>query len=96
MSLPLDEGSPGGGSGAFTGGPGGGADGEFRIAGADCCATAAQLSRSSWEPGAPVAYLATGRGFADALAAGPARRRTRRAAAADPTRASCPALSGKS
>ncbi len=43
-----------------------------RLAGADRYATAAAISRSSFGPGVPVAYVASGAGFADALAAGPA------------------------
>ena len=43
-----------------------------RIAGPDRYATAAAVSRSSYEPGAAVAYVATGTNFPDALAAGAA------------------------
>lgn len=43
-----------------------------RLAGDDRYATAAAISAASFKPGAPVAYLATGATFADALAAGPA------------------------
>jgi len=40
--------------------------------GTDRYATAAALSAATFAPNVPVAYIATGRGFADALAAGPA------------------------
>lgn len=40
-----------------------------RIGGADRYATAADLSRASFSPGVPLVFLATGLGFADALAA---------------------------
>ena len=43
-----------------------------RIAGSDRFATAAAVSRSRFAPGVPVAYVATGDNFPDALAAGPA------------------------
>ncbi len=43
-----------------------------RLAGADRYATAATVSAASYAAGVPVAYLATGALFADALAAGPA------------------------
>ncbi|HET8586679.1 MAG TPA: cell wall-binding repeat-containing protein, partial [Candidatus Limnocylindria bacterium] len=43
-----------------------------RLAGADRYATAAAISAASYEPGVPVAYLATGLDFPDALVAGPA------------------------
>jgi putative cell wall-binding protein len=43
-----------------------------RIAGADRYATAAAVSRAHFGPGAPVAYVATGTNFPDALAGGPA------------------------
>jgi len=43
-----------------------------RIAGADRYATAAALSQSHFAAGAPVAYVATGVNFPDALAGGPA------------------------
>lgn len=42
-----------------------------RVAGADRYATAANLSAVSFAPGAPVAYLASGESFPDALAGGP-------------------------
>ncbi|MDQ2941177.1 MAG: S8 family serine peptidase [Chloroflexota bacterium] len=42
-----------------------------RIAGADRYATAANLSAVSFAPGAPVAYLASGESFPDALSGGP-------------------------
>jgi hypothetical protein len=44
------------------------AEGFSRIAGADRYATAAAISKATFPSGAPVAYLATGLGFADALA----------------------------
>jgi len=43
-----------------------------RLAGADRYATAAAVSASLFEPGVPVVFIATGRGFPDALAGGPA------------------------
>lgn len=43
-----------------------------RIAGVDRFDTAVAISKSSYASGAPVAYVTTGTGFADALAAGPA------------------------
>lgn len=43
-----------------------------RRSGFDRYATAAALSAASFAPNVPVAYISTGRGFADALAAGPA------------------------
>ena len=43
-----------------------------RIAGADRYATAAAVSAASYSPGVPVAYVATGGNFPDALAAGAA------------------------
>jgi len=43
-----------------------------RVAGEDRIATAAALSRASFEPGVPVAFVATPGSFADALSAGPA------------------------
>jgi len=43
-----------------------------RIAGADRYATAAAVSRAHFGPGVPVAYVATGTNFPDALAGGPA------------------------
>jgi putative cell wall-binding protein/uncharacterized protein YkwD len=47
-----------------------------RIAGADRYATAAALSAASFVPGVPIAYVATGSNFPDALAAGPAAAQT--------------------
>jgi putative cell wall-binding protein len=49
---------------------------QIRLAGADRYATAAAMSRSSFSPGVPVAYVATGSSFPDALAGGPAAART--------------------
>lgn len=46
-----------------------------RIAGSDRYATSAAVSRSHFGPDVPVAYVATGRNFPDALAAGPAAGR---------------------
>lgn len=46
-----------------------------RLAGADRYATAAAVSRASYAPGVPVAYVATGANFPDALAAGAAAAR---------------------
>ena len=43
-----------------------------RIAGADRYGTAAAVSRAHYGPDVPVAYVATGRNFPDALAGGPA------------------------
>ena len=43
-----------------------------RLAGPDRYATAAAISRAHFGPGAPVAYVASGRGFPDALSAGAA------------------------
>ena len=43
-----------------------------RLAGADRYETAAAVSRASFGPGVPAAFIATGRSFPDALAAGPA------------------------
>jgi putative cell wall-binding protein len=43
-----------------------------RIAGTNRYETAVELSRSAFEPGVPVAFVASGEGFADALAAGAA------------------------
>jgi len=43
-----------------------------RVAGNDRYGTAAQVSAESFNPGVPVAYVATGADFPDALAAGPA------------------------
>lgn len=48
---------------------------QIRIGGADRYATAAQLSALTNAPGVPLAYVATGTTFADALAAGPAAAR---------------------
>lgn len=45
---------------------------QLRLAGADRYATAAAVSAATFAPGVPVAYLATGGAFPDALAAGPA------------------------
>jgi len=45
---------------------------QARFAGADRYATAARVSSASYAPGVPVAYVATGSAFPDALAAGPA------------------------
>lgn len=42
------------------------------MAGEDRIATAAALSRASFDPGVPVAFVATAGSFADALSAGPA------------------------
>jgi putative cell wall-binding protein/uncharacterized protein YkwD len=47
-----------------------------RVAGADRYATAAALSAANYAPGVPVAYVATGASFPDALAAGPAAAHT--------------------
>lgn len=44
----------------------------LRLAGPDRFATAAAVSAHAFAPGVPVAYVATGLGYADALAAGPA------------------------
>jgi hypothetical protein len=46
-----------------------------RLAGADRYATAAAVSSSGFLPGVPVAYVATGANFPDALAAGPVAAR---------------------
>ena len=48
-----------------------------RLAGADRYATAAAVSRSAFAPGVPVAYVATGTSFPDALAGGVAAGRQR-------------------
>ncbi len=48
---------------------------QARYAGADRYATAARVSQATFAPGAPVAYVATGASFPDALAAGPAAAR---------------------
>ena len=42
-----------------------------RLAGSDRYETAAKISAATYRPGVPVAYVATGTGFSDALAAGP-------------------------
>ncbi|HEX6140805.1 MAG TPA: cell wall-binding repeat-containing protein [Candidatus Limnocylindria bacterium] len=47
-----------------------------RLAGADRYATAAAISAAGWGPGVPVAYLATGANFPDALSAGPLAARS--------------------
>ena len=49
---------------------------QVRLAGADRYQTAAAMSRSSFGSGVPVAYVATGSSFPDALAGGPAAART--------------------
>ncbi|HUF07110.1 MAG TPA: cell wall-binding repeat-containing protein [Candidatus Binatia bacterium] len=49
---------------------------QSRLAGADRYATAASVSASTFASGAPVAYVATGAAFPDALAAGPAAHRS--------------------
>src|SRR5918992_4504722 len=46
-----------------------------RLAGADRYATAAAVSAQRFAPGVSIAYVATGRGFADALAGGPGAAR---------------------
>ncbi|HYM52216.1 MAG TPA: cell wall-binding repeat-containing protein, partial [Candidatus Dormibacteraeota bacterium] len=46
-----------------------------RLAGADRYATAAAVSAASFGAGVPVAYVATGTNFPDALAAGPVAAR---------------------
>jgi putative cell wall-binding protein len=43
-----------------------------RLAGADRYATSAAISTATYAPGVPVAYIATGLGFADALSGAPA------------------------
>ncbi|MFD1507268.1 cell wall-binding repeat-containing protein [Georgenia yuyongxinii] len=43
-----------------------------RVAGADRYETSARVSAATFDPGVPVAYLATGGGYADALAGAPA------------------------
>jgi len=45
---------------------------QSRLAGADRYGTSARVSSTSFAPGVPVAYVATGSNFPDALAAGPA------------------------
>lgn len=49
---------------------------QVRVAGANRYDTAAAMSRSAFAPGVPVAYVATGASFPDALAGGPAAART--------------------
>lgn len=49
---------------------------QIRLSGADRYATAAAVSRSSFKAGVPVAYIATGTSYPDALAGGPAAART--------------------
>jgi len=49
---------------------------QARLAGADRYATAAAVSASTFASGVPVAYVATGANFPDALAAGPAAARS--------------------
>jgi putative cell wall-binding protein len=44
----------------------------YRFGGADRYATAAAISLNTYAPGVPVVYIATGLGFADALAGAPA------------------------
>mgnify|MGYP002336080604 FL=1 len=44
----------------------------IRLSGADRYATSAAISRASFAPGVPVAYVATGLNYPDALAGGPA------------------------
>ena len=46
--------------------------GAQRLAGADRYSTATAVSASAFGPGVPVVYIATGTGYADALAGGPA------------------------
>ena len=57
---------------APTGAAGSTAFKEERLTGSDRYATAAAISRRFFAPGVPVAFVATGAGFADGLAAGPA------------------------
>ncbi len=45
---------------------------QSRLAGADRYGTSARVSSASFAPGVPIAYVATGSDFPDALAAGPA------------------------
>ncbi|NHA68008.1 cell wall-binding repeat-containing protein [Phycicoccus flavus] len=47
------------------------APGVFRLAGADRYAASAAVSAATFDPGVPVAYVATGLNFPDALAGGP-------------------------
>lgn len=63
-----------GGNSGGRGGPGFGPQsaGLTRMAGEDRIQTAAALSRASFQPGVPVAFIATPGSFADALSAGPA------------------------
>ena len=49
---------------------------QARFAGADRYATAARVSSASFASGVPIAYVATGSDFPDALAAGPAAARS--------------------
>ena len=49
--------------------------GATRLAGADRYGTAAAISKASYPSGAPVAYITSGAGFADALSAAPAAAR---------------------
>ena len=48
-----------------------------RLSGADRYATAAAISRATFTPGVPVAFVATGHDFPDSLAGGPAAARQR-------------------
>jgi spore germination protein YaaH/putative cell wall-binding protein len=48
---------------------------QTRLAGGDRYATAAAVSADTFTPGVPIAYVATGASFPDALAAGPAAAR---------------------
>ena len=48
-----------------------------RLAGSDRYTTAVAISKSSYSPGVPVAYLASGAGFADALAGAPAAAKSK-------------------
>ena len=50
-------------------------EGVFRYGGADRYETAALVSANTFVPGGPVAYLVSGRTFADAVSAGPAAAR---------------------
>jgi len=49
---------------------------QIRLSGADRYATAAAVSRTSFGSGVPVAYIATGTSYPDALAGGPAAAKT--------------------
>lgn len=61
---------PGGGTGPAVAAPA--TDpGVYRISGADRYAASANISASTFEPGVPVAYVATGEKFPDALSGGP-------------------------